>query len=60
MILRKGSSSATFLPQVWDQLPDPADFLTHLCRKAGLPGDVWQTAPLEIETYQVQYFEEDQ
>ncbi|MCJ7830297.1 MAG: AmmeMemoRadiSam system protein A, partial [Desulfobacterales bacterium] len=60
VILRKGSSSATFLPQVWDQLSDPADFLTHLCRKAGLPGDAWQTSPLEIETYQVQYFEEDE
>ena len=58
VILRKGSYSATFLPQVWQQLPNPKDFLSHLCRKAGLPPDAWQTSKLEISTYQVEYFEE--
>jgi AMMECR1 domain-containing protein len=32
---------STFLPQVWEQLPDPADFLAHLKRKAGLSMDFW-------------------
>jgi AmmeMemoRadiSam system protein A len=32
---------ATFLPQVWDALPEPRDFLRELKRKAGLPGDFW-------------------
>ncbi len=32
---------STFLPQVWDQLPDPRDFLGHLKRKAGLPPTFW-------------------
>jgi len=32
---------STFLPQVWEQLPDPARFLAHLKRKAGLPMDFW-------------------
>lgn len=32
---------STFLPQVWEQLPDPADFLAQLKRKAGLPADFW-------------------
>jgi MEMO1 family protein len=32
---------ATFLPQVWEDLPDPRDFLAHLKRKAGLPLDFW-------------------
>lgn len=32
---------STFLPQVWEQLPDPRDFLTHLKRKAGLPAAFW-------------------
>ena len=32
---------STFLPQVWEQLPDPRDFLTHLKRKAGLAPDFW-------------------
>ncbi|MDA8093425.1 MAG: AmmeMemoRadiSam system protein A [Betaproteobacteria bacterium] len=32
---------STFLPQVWEQLPDPASFLQQLKRKAGLPADFW-------------------
>ena len=60
VIIRKGHASATFLPQVWEQLPGAEDFLTHLCRKAGLPSDAWQNSELEVLTYQVQYFEEDQ
>jgi len=59
VILRKGSASATFLPQVWEQLPRPEQFLSHLCMKAGLPGDNWEKSRLEILTYQVQYFEEE-
>lgn len=33
---------STFLPQVWDQLPDARDFLGHLKRKAGLPPGFWR------------------
>ena len=51
-------ASATFLPQVWEQLPTPELFLDHLCRKAGLPDKTWRNQPLEIRTYQVQYFNE--
>jgi len=58
VILRDGFSSATFLPQVWDQLPRPEDFLNRLCMKAGLNPDAWQTGKLEVLTYQVQYFSE--
>lgn len=43
---------ATFLPQVWDQLPDPAEFLVHLKRKAGLP-DGWWSDDARLETYTV-------
>jgi AmmeMemoRadiSam system protein A len=32
---------ATFLPQVWEQLPEPRDFVDHLLRKAGLRSDFW-------------------
>lgn len=32
---------STFLPQVWEQLPEPAEFLAQLKRKAGLPADFW-------------------
>jgi AmmeMemoRadiSam system protein A len=58
VIIRKEFASATFLPQVWEQLPHPQDFLKHLCMKAGLAADAWQHSQLEVSTYQVQYFEE--
>ena len=58
VILRKGVRGATFLPQVWEQLPEPADFLRHLCSKAGLPPDAWRSGDLEVSTYRVQYFAE--
>ena len=58
IVIRKGYASATFLPQVWEQLPRPQDFLAHLCLKAGLSADAWRQGDLEVETYQVQYFEE--
>lgn len=41
IILSDGNRRGLFLPQVWDQLPDPKDFLAHLKRKAGLPMDHW-------------------
>jgi len=59
VILRKGSASATFLPQVWEQLPQSEKFLSHLCTKAGLPSDEWKKGNLDILTYQVQCFEEE-
>lgn len=59
VILSKGPANATFLPQVWEQLPKPEQFLSHLCMKAGLPADDWEKSRLEILTYQVQYFEEE-
>lgn len=58
VIIRKGMYSATFLPQVWEQLPDKEEFLGHLCAKAGLPDRAWKEPGLEVMTYQVQYFEE--
>ncbi len=58
VILRQGRCCATFLPQVWTQLPRAEDFLGHLCQKAGLSQTAWQESHLEIETYQVQCFEE--
>ena len=60
VIIRKGHASATFLPQVWEQLPDPEEFLEHLCMKAGLSSDAWRKNKLDVLTYQVQYFEESE
>ncbi|HHP7234464.1 MAG TPA: AmmeMemoRadiSam system protein B [Desulfobacterales bacterium] len=58
VIVRYDRRNATFLPQVWEELPVPAQFLSQLCRKAGLPADAWQHMPLEVYTYQVQHFSE--
>ncbi len=58
VIIRHGFASATFLPQVWEQLPDKEEFLCQLCLKAGLPAHAWRNAGVEVLTYQVQYFGE--
>ncbi len=50
---------ATFLPQVWEKLPDPRAFVSHLCVKAGLPPDAWLKRPLRYWTYQVQEWREN-
>ncbi len=51
-------NAATFLPQVWKQLPLPELFLDHLCLKAGLAGGCWRSGNLTIQTYQVLHFTE--
>ncbi|MGD0005022.1 MAG: AmmeMemoRadiSam system protein A [Anaerolineaceae bacterium] len=58
VILRDGIRRATFLPQVWEKLPDPASFLSHLCQKMGAPSDLWQRKIMQVFTYQVEEFEE--
>lgn len=56
VLLQSELHRSTFLPQVWEKLPDPAQFLTALCLKARLPGDYWQQNILTIHTYQVNSF----
>jgi len=58
VIIRQGFATATFLPQVWEQLPDKEEFLCQLCLKAGLSAHAWRKAGVEVLTYQVQYFGE--
>ena len=41
LTLEEQARRATFLPAVWEELPDPADFLQHLKRKAGWPAGYW-------------------
>lgn len=57
--ISKGMASATFLPQVWEQLPKKKAFLEHLCLKAGLQADAWKRPGLDVSTYQAQYFDEE-
>ena len=41
LILQDGANRGTFLPSVWESLPDPRDFLVHLKHKAGLAANHW-------------------
>ncbi len=57
LILEYGRHRATFLPQVWQQLPQPQRFLAHLKQKAGLEADFWHPDML-FYTYQVERYSE--
>ena len=58
VVIRDGARRATFLPQVWEQLPDLNDFMAHLCRKMGASSEYWKRNHLEILLYQVIEFHE--
>ncbi|HSQ72209.1 MAG TPA: AmmeMemoRadiSam system protein A, partial [Rubrivivax sp.] len=55
VILEWRGRRATFLPQVWQQLPDGGDFIAALKRKAGLAADFW-SAELRLSRYRVRSF----
>ena len=57
VILTAGGSRATFLPQVWEQLPDPAEFIGRLKQKAGLPASYWGP-DIRLATYPVRAIHE--
>jgi hypothetical protein len=57
VIFSAGHHRATFLPQVWAQLPTPAEFMTHLKQKAGLPADYWGP-DVQLERYVVKKWKE--
>jgi len=57
LTLELGARRATFLPAVWEQLPEPRDFLQQLRRKAGLAPDFW-SAELRFSRYQTFSFAE--
>ena len=58
VILRDGFRRATFLPQVWEKIPDPAEFLNNLCYKMGSRDDLWRSKHLDVLVYQVEEFHE--
>lgn len=57
IIFSAGSRRSTFLPQVWEQLPKPADFMAHLKQKAGLPATYWGS-DVKLERYTVEKWKE--
>jgi hypothetical protein len=56
VVLMVGTGVATYLPKVWEQLPDKEDFLRHLSEKAGLPDSAWRDPAARVLTYQVEAF----
>ncbi|HSN88350.1 MAG TPA: AmmeMemoRadiSam system protein A [Thermoanaerobaculia bacterium] len=58
VVLECGTARSTFLPQVWEQLPDPRKFLAHLKVKAGLPADFW-SPEIRLSRYTVEKFKDD-
>jgi AmmeMemoRadiSam system protein A len=58
VVLKYGGRRATFLPQVWEKLPEPAVFLSYLCQKMGASPDAWRRHKLEVFTYEVEEFAE--
>ena len=58
VILRDGFRRATFLPQVWEKISDPAEFLSNLCYKMGADPELWRRKHLEVLVYQVEEFHE--
>lgn len=59
VVLIYGHHKATFLPQVWSQLPEPEAFLAHLKVKAGLPADFWHPEMLLYKYQVVKYSEQE-
>ncbi len=55
LILSDRGRRGTFLPSVWESLPEPQAFLQHLKLKAGLPGNYWSDT-LRVERYTVEEF----
>jgi uncharacterized protein len=59
VILMSENRRATFLPQVWEKIPDPVEFLEHLCRKMGMKENAWRVLPMDVLVYQVEEFQEE-
>ena len=58
LIIKKGWQRATLLPSVWEKIPDPVQFMTILCLKAGLPEQEWRQPGMTVYVYQAEKVEE--
>jgi AmmeMemoRadiSam system protein A len=59
VLLHIGPRTATFLPQVWAQVPDKVKFLEHLSEKAGCEPSAWRGKDVSVSIYHVECFEEE-
>ena len=58
VILSQGWHQSTFLPQVWEQLPDKEEFLECLCQKGCMDKMSWKNTDTTVQIYEVEYFSE--
>lgn len=58
VLIKDGLRRATFLPQVWEKLPDPSEFMDNLCYKMGVGHHHWRNKHLDVFIYQVEEFHE--
>lgn len=58
VVLEYAGHRGTFLPQVWEQLPTPQEFMAHLKHKAGLPSNFW-TDGVRLQRYTVEKWQEE-
>lgn len=60
VVLKTPYGSSTYLPQVWEQLPDKELFLDSLCAKHGAPRDIWRkTDSISVSLYEAIVFHEE-
>ena len=60
VVLQVGSRGATYLPQVWEQIPDKVHFMDSLAEKAGLAPDAWRGRDTKVLIYHVEAFKESE
>jgi hypothetical protein len=58
IIIERGPYRATYLPQVWEQIPEKKSFLGNLCRKANLEYECWKDPQTKIYRYSAIVFSE--
>ena len=58
VIIKRGFYQATYLPQVWKDIPDKEQFFRTLCLKAGMESECFKDPRLEVFTYRVEAFSE--
>lgn len=58
LVIESNNGRATFLPQVWEKIPEKDLFLNELCKKLGQERDYWRNYNPKIYSYQVEEFHE--
>ena len=59
VLLRIGDRTSTFLPKVWDEIPDKEEFLSRLCAKAGFEPVAWRGKDAILSVYEAEVIEDN-